>query len=59
VEERAKSSSVFDEEFPYICLKTALPFLLTVLPIQPFYFRHPIGAISGDFLLRFSPGLAK
>jgi hypothetical protein len=34
-EEKAIFTSVIDEEFPDLCLKTGVPFFLTVLPPQP------------------------
>jgi hypothetical protein len=34
-EEKALFTSVFDEEFFDLCLKTGVPFFLTVLPPQP------------------------
>ena len=33
-EEKALFTSVIDEEFPDLCLKTGVPFFLTVLPPQ-------------------------
>jgi hypothetical protein len=49
---RVKFTSIFDEGFPDLCLKTANPFPLTVVPPAPFKFCLQLAPVSVHFPAR-------